>query len=275
VQGKVFRVFQYITELLLVVGFLRLVFKPRRLRFITEYIAFSVINVVLLATSLFIPYFADPLNITRMYHIALITLAPFCILGGEAVWSGISLTWHKMKRSIANFKVDGEDNETALRIIALGVLIPYFLLTSGFIYEVTGQKVTDKADTPYSIALSSYRLDLAGIFSLQDGAAAEWLSENAGDSANVYVDSHTGKLLRFCDYSGKLELLPQDAGKLMPDSYIYLSTWNTTQNELTYAGRAKPGIRQHVSIDDIPGLRAAMENKSIIYVDDGAEVFGP
>jgi len=274
-QGKIFRIFQYITELLLVVGFLRLVFRPKRLRFTTEYIAFSVISVVLLAISLFIPYFADPLNITRMYHIVLITLAPFCILGGEAVWAGISWTWHKMRRSIADFKVDGEDNETALRIIALGVLIPYFLFTSGFIYEVTGQKVTDKADIPYSIALSSYRLDLAGIFSLQDGAAAGWLAQNAGDSANVYVDSHTGKLLKFFNFRGKLELLSQDTGKLKPDSYIYLSTWNTTQNELTYAGRAKPGIRQHVSIDDIPGLKAALESKNIIYTDGGAEVFGP
>jgi uncharacterized membrane protein len=275
IQGKVFRVFQYITELFLIVGFLRLVFKPGRLRFAVEYIALSTISAMLLAISLFVPYFAEPLNITRMYHIALITLAPFCILGGEAIWSGISWSWHKIWRSIKDFKGSEEDNETALRVIALAVLIPYFLFTSGFIYEVTGQRVTDKADTPYSIALSSYRLDLAGIFNLQDGAASRWLAQNTGDSAKVYVDSHTGKLLTFYDFSGKLELLPRDTGKLETDSYIYLSTWNTTQNELTYAGRAKPGIRQHVDIDDIPGLKTAIESKSIIYVNGGAEVFGP
>jgi uncharacterized membrane protein len=166
-----------------------------------------------------------------------------------------------------------EDSQAFLGFIALGILIPYFLFTSGFIYEATRQNITDRIDTPYSIALSSYRLDLAGVFYWQDGAAARWLTQQASDETKVYTDHHTFRPLVLHEFPGQIVGLPLDASELAEDNYIYLSTWNTSKGELTFA--ISPGLRRHVSFSCIPGLITAMEGRDRIYNNGGAQVLAP
>ena len=202
----------------------------------------------------------------------MITLAPFCILGGEAIWLGVSSLWHKLRHRTETSKV-AEDSQGFLKFIALAVLIPYFLFTSGFIYEVTGQEVTDKVDTPYSIALSSYRLKLASVFYWQDGAAAQWLAQKAGDKTNVYLDGHAGLLLGFEKFSGHLMGFPRDASKLQEDDYFYFTSWNMDKKEIT--SDIAPGLRKNTSFDDIPGLITAIESKNRIYANGGAQILAP
>ena len=268
-QGKGFRILQYITQLFLIVGCLRLIFRPKHLRFTTEYIALTVVSALLILDCIFMPDFANTLNTTRWYHIALITLAPFCILGGEAIWLGASALWQKLRRGIEASEF-AEDSPGSLKFVALAVLIPYFLFTSGFIYEVTGQEVTNKVDTPYSIALSSYRLDLTGVFYWRDGAAAEWLAQEAGDEAKVYTDEHTYKLLMFWEFPGQIAGLPRDASKLLENSYIYFSSWNLDKNEITIA--IAPGLRQYINFNDILGLNVVIESGNKIYNNGGAQI---
>jgi uncharacterized membrane protein len=273
-QGKGFRVFQYITELFLIAGCLRLIFRPKDLRFTTEYIALSVTSVLLILDCIFLPNFAPALNTTRWYHITLITLAPFCILGGEAIWLGISSIWHRLRHTVHKaIAGKAEDSQAFLGFMALGILIPYFLFTSGFIYEVTGQEVTDKVDAPYSIALSSYRLDLAGVFYWQDGAAAQWLAQKATGEAKVYTDNHVYKLLELQDFPGQIVSLPRDGSKLPEDGYIYFTSWNLSKGELTFSMLGKAGLRQHISFDDIPGLTKAIDSQNRIYNNGGAQIF--
>ncbi|MCJ7515975.1 MAG: DUF2206 domain-containing protein [Dehalococcoidia bacterium] len=290
-QGKGFRIFQYITQLFLIVGCLRLIFRPKHLRFTAEYIAISLVSALLILACIFLPGFAPGLNTTRWYHITLITLAPFCILGGEAIWLGVISLWRKLRHIVRGMSLraeakqpslaEAEDSQGALKFIALAVLIPYFLFNLGFIYEITGMQVTDKIDTPYSIALSSYRLDLAGVFYWRDGAAAEWLiAKKSDDSAKIYVDSHAAKLLYagFSEdprlsgalYSPQLAGFPPNATELQEDNYVYFTAWNIDKKELTFA--IGPGLRRHCSFADIPGLTRAIENKNRIYNNDGAQV---
>jgi uncharacterized membrane protein len=273
-QGKGFRILQYITELFLIAGCFRLLLRPKGLRFTSEYIALSVTSVLLILACIFLPSFANALNTTRWYHITLITLAPFCILGGEAIWLGISSIWHRLRHAVYKAVAEkAEDNQGYLKFVTLGVLIPYFLFTAGFIYEVTGQQVTDRIDTPYSIALSSYRLDLAGVFYWQDGAAAQWLAQKATGEAKVYTDNHVYKLLELQDFPGQIVSLPRDATELSRDGYIYFSTWNTNKGELTFA--VGPGLRKPVSFSCIPGLTTTMEGKNRVYDNGGAQILAP
>jgi uncharacterized membrane protein len=280
-QGKGFRILQYITELFLIAGCLRLIFRPKGLRFTTEYIALSVTSVLLILACIFLPGFAGALNTTRWYHITLITLAPFCILGGEAIWMGISSVWHRLRHAVHKAVAEkAEDNQAYLRFVALGVLIPYFLFTSGFIYEVTGDRVTDRIDVPYSIALSSYRLDLAGVFYWQDGSAASWLTQQASDETQVYTDHHTFKILGFYGFPGQITVVPYDASKLKGDSHIYLSAWNTDKGEMTFVVYQVPGVsisglRRSISFAEIPGLIIAIQDRDRIYNNGGAQVLAP
>ena len=268
-QGKGFRILQYITQLFLVVGCLRLIFRRRHSRFTGEYIAISVTSVLLLLACIFMPSFASALNTTRWYHLAMITLAPFCILGGEAIWLGASSLWRKLRRRIHTLEF-AEDSQGYLKFIAVAVLIPYFLFTSGFIYEVTTQEVTDKIDTPYSIALSSYRLDLAGVFYWPDGAGAEWLAQKAGDESNVYADHHAHRLVWFYSFPGQAAYLPRKATELKEGSYLYFTAWNLAKHEITFA--TAPGLRQHIAFNDIPGLSHVIDSKNRIYTNGGAQI---
>ena len=273
-QGKIFRVFQLATQLLLILGILRLIFKPKGLNFAVEYLSPCVTGCLLLAVSIFLPGFVEPFNTTRMYHIALITLAPFCILGGEVIWLVITRLWRKLKYAkhaiAANPAHAGHDYPAFITLI---VLIPYFLLTSGLVYEVTRQEVTDSIDTPYSIALSSYRLDLAGLFCRQDGAAAEWLSQNSDNSTSLITDTHARRIIKFYGFPGPFAGVSLDNSLVAADSYIYFTKWNIDKNELTFA--TYTGLRRHYSFNDVPGLIEAVNTRDSVYNNGGARILAP
>jgi uncharacterized membrane protein len=270
---------QYITQLFLVIGFIRLIFKPKNLRFTAEYIALIGASALLLLACIFIPYFTALINTTRFYHITLFLLAPLCILGGEAIWSGMSSLWHKIRPVVPGVSLaQAEDNRAFLGFIALAVLIPYFLFTSGFIFEVTKNETTDVINEPYSIALSSYRLDLAGVYNWQDGAGADWLARNLGDESFIYADSHGCLLLYdYPELRSRLAGLAQGRGQLselaLPeDGYIFLRAWNIDKQELTSC--AGVGLRRSRSFDEL-GFGDFIESKNRIYGNGGAQVLVP
>jgi len=280
-QGQIFRILQLTTQLLLILGMLRLIFKPKGLNFSVEYLSLCATSCLLLAACIFMPGFADLLNTTRMYHITLITLAPFCILGGEVIWLAVTAAWRKLKYAkLATCNSTGIDDRRYPAFITLTVLIPYFLLTSGLVYEITRQDITDSIDTPYSIALSSYRLDLSGVFCRQDGLAANWLSQHSDDNTTLATDQHTHRIIQFHGFRGPVGGISLDTGSLVANSYIYLTRWNVEKNELAFAmypglKKSNAGLRKHFSIEDVPGLKTAIERKNLAYNNGGARVLVP
>jgi uncharacterized membrane protein len=160
-----------------------------------------------------------------------------------------------------------------LQFLVLVVLIPYFIFNSGVVFELSRSQTTHFIDTPYSIALSSYRVDVTTTFTKQDTAAADWLSGVAKEDCQVYVDHHSGKLLGIqvglpCP---ALEF-PHDAKaeELSSPSYSYLRTWNTQKKQLTFGtGYA---ARQSVSFDDLPWFTQTLEKGDKIYDNGGAQI---
>jgi uncharacterized membrane protein len=152
-------------------------------------------------------------------------------------------------------------------------LIPYFLFTSGFVFEVTKSEVTDVVDIPYSIALSSYRVDIAGVFNRRDGAGADWLVQRLGDEHTVYADVHSYKLLGDrTELRGRRIKFPEGMGELLPDSYIYFRTRNIDKQEITFWTGI--GLRRPVSFDET-GLTPIIEARNRIYDNGGAQVLAP
>jgi len=268
-QGKGFRIFQYITQLFIVVGFIRLIFAPRRLRFTGEYIAFSAGSVLLLTACIFLPGFALSMNATRFYHIALFLLAPLFILGGESIWLGMRALWHKTSAVFVT-----EDNQAYLRFVTLAVLIPYFLFTSGFIFEVTGHEVTDRIDSPYSIALSSYRVDVGGVFNRQDGVGTDWLRQRLDDEDTAYADLFGWLSLCYESFFvDQVFCFPWDMSQMPRDSYIYFRTRNIERQEITYAAGIV-GCRESVSFSEA-GVNTLIKSKNRIYNNGGAQILAP
>jgi len=282
-QGKAFRFFQILTELLLVIGFFAMILTPRRFRFRAEYVALSVSCVLILAVCVLVPFFSGWLEVERFYHITLLILAPMCVIGGEAVWRGLS----RLGRAASSRLVCGEtspppsqgeapdgNNARYFRFLALAVLIPYFLFNTGFVFEVTGCERYNACDTPASVALSRHRLDVKAA-SFPENAAFQWLEENADRDTVIYADAYA-KLSRRTVLYQQVKALPPDAGDIADPSYIYLKTWNLEKNEAVFFTRHGEHIGyEHISFDELRGLSGLLRARNLVYENGGAEVRGP
>jgi uncharacterized membrane protein len=268
IPGKLFRLLQYITQALLILGCLRLLFSPRGLKLNGTYIALSVISVGMLLACILFPGFAGILNATRWYHIGLLTLAPFCLIGAETIWELLALAI----REVGRRKPAGgnsNSNEGYLKYFTLFILIPYFIFTSGIFFELSRYQDISRVDIPYSIALSSQRLDIIGIFNSQDLAGASWLKDEGDHRSTVYADDHALKVFSLFGYPNPIVHFTRDTPAAR-STYMYFTSWNNTKGELTFASTGKPGLRDHVQINDLPGLEAIIGNSDRVYCNGGS-----
>lgn len=84
--GKVFRVFQYITEVMLVVGLWFLWQKRKEYDVPASYMAGAIGSFILLGCSIFVPYFTVmTVTTTRLYAVTLFFIAPLLVVGMEGV----------------------------------------------------------------------------------------------------------------------------------------------------------------------------------------------
>jgi hypothetical protein len=164
------------------------------------------------------------------------------------------------------------DSPVVVHFLVLVILIPYFIFNSGVVFELGRSKTTNFIDIPYSIGLSSYRVELTAAFTKQDTVAGGWLySVDQGDYP-LYAD-YNSYILFYRQYGfprDRICLFYYDTEEVCSPSYIYLRTWNTQKRVLTNAfGYA---VRQSVSFADLPRLVSIMNKSSIIYNNGGAQV---
>lgn len=156
--GKAFRIIQYITQALVLVGFLFMLIRRKANQ---QYLLLTMASAAILGLCLMFSIFAAILNATRWYHLALFFLAPMPILVFTAL-----------------FKKP---------ILFVAILIPYALFTTGVIFEVTKQDNIANPNLPYSAGLSGYRLDLTGRFTKEDEAVRDWLAGHS-EIKTIYAD---------------------------------------------------------------------------------------
>jgi hypothetical protein len=85
IEGKLFRIIQYITQALIVMGCVYLLFRYKYYKFNAVFIGGVGAMACLLCMCLFIPSFSSIINITRFYHLTLFFLAPMFILGVDVI----------------------------------------------------------------------------------------------------------------------------------------------------------------------------------------------
>jgi uncharacterized membrane protein len=280
ITGKAFRVVQYTAQFLIIVGFIRLILKSTRTKFTTEYTALTAVSALMLFACITIPYFSGHLEVERFYRIALLFLAPLCVLGGEAIWQGLS-TLTKRRSLPVKFRQGlilgldrGNVSQAYLGALTLAVLIPYFLFNTGFIFEVTKSELYDVVDTPSSVALSSYRVDMKAS-NHREQAGNEWLAEVVDDSSSIYADIYAALPINGL-IPGRVRAFPLDAGQMPENTYVYLKTWNIERNEAIFMMTHGERIWfEHVGFETLPDLSRIMESKNLIYDNGGARVMAP
>jgi uncharacterized membrane protein len=108
--------------------------------------------------------------------------------------------------------------------------VPYFLFTTGFIFQLTGA-------TPSSMALSLYQADWL-ICTDSEAQASQWVEQYLEDGAKICVDEYGGMMLRYRGMREGMkrtslahETLPDESVPIEPGTYIFLRRWNLAQGE--------------------------------------------
>jgi uncharacterized membrane protein len=237
IYNQISAYFFLLTEFLLVIGFLKLLFSRKPvLGFSSEYKILAFFNMGLIAINLLVPAIADTFLMARFYQTTLIILAPLMVLGGKTILELVRLPAMRKVYSV---------------ILVGVVLVPVFLFQTGFIYEVTKSPSN-------SVVLSSYRWSINDTYlQLLDDqmvAGARWLPnnvdmsyaiENRTATIRVYSDSRSvlgvltsyGMVNREKDY----ELRHSDFA-ILPDwyenntfSFTYLSGINVMTSEKSFS----------------------------------------
>jgi uncharacterized membrane protein len=166
------RAFAYMTEGLIVIGFVGLLGKRIKNRqFGDPYFAFIFTSMAFLVALIAIPALANTLNIERFYTILLFFLAPLAVMGLQAIVKTVSK----------------QERQLLISVLLLMVLVPYFLFQTGVVYEIT------KSDS-YSISLSGYRMNPLrlyynlGYIDASSVFGAEWLATNVNSNSTTYSD---------------------------------------------------------------------------------------
>ena len=215
IWNMISRIFAYLTQALIVVGFAGVIAKRIEFHFDMEYFLLNLFSVMFLAALILIPGLANTLDMTRFYHILLFFLAPLCILGAEMIVKIVS------KRK----------TEVIVSILLLMVLVPYFLFQTGFVYEVTGSD-------SWSVPLSKYRMPALRLYgqlgytTAYSISGAQWFSNNvAVEYTQIYADfwSRRTELRGYGSvYIEYVETL-SNTTKMTTNGIVYLSSLNTIE----------------------------------------------
>jgi uncharacterized membrane protein len=240
VWGKVFRVIQYATQLCIIVGCIVMV--KNRKKYSAEYLCFCGAAAFMLGMCMFVPHFAAMINATRFYHLSLFVLAPVFVVGGMTIFRN-------------------------MKILSLGLIIPYFVFTSGAMFELTQQTNINQINMPYSISLSNHRVDMVGVFTENDLKVRDWAVEN-NLVINMYADTHSQLILwekaytYWRDLRAALETKEFKTGK-----YIFLSERNNKDQVLVLrpdTGGSSSGRRIGYTYEDV-GLDKVIAEGTIVY----------
>jgi len=240
----VLKVLHNITQFFVVLGIAELILVRKYTgKFNKEYSQLSVIFFGIWVLSVIIPYYG--FDFTRVYHITLIVLSPYFVIG-SLVFLEI---FKKYLKGI--LKIQASQLPKVLSIF----LLIFLLFNSGWVYEVA-------KDNPTSIALS--KVDYP-VFKDPEVIGASWLhNKRAG---NVYADSY--RWLLFIGFEGYPYDWFQNYKTQSSQLYIFLGDFNIRNCVLLEAYEIGPRIslREYVNVTNI------VKNMNKIYDGKGSNVY--
>jgi uncharacterized membrane protein len=256
------RMFLYLmltTQGLLAIGLLAALLAQRTMRIRREYYALAFVNMLMLGVSLVLPNFADSLNTTRVYQIALIILAPFFVLGWVGIFKALG---RATKRSMAGTLA------VAMALLSI-FLVLYLIFNTGVIFEVA-------KDVPMSYSLDQQGANVSyTIYNPLEKAGAEWTIDVQGAIARsqnmTYIPpifSDTYRWLFLQDWNtSRSYMLRNTIANTPRGAYIYLGTYNVLDNLAVLIGYV--GQTKKTQLLNLTGIKS--RNK--IYANGGSEVY--
>jgi len=246
IWNMISRIFAYVTEALIIIGFVGLAKKQIR-NPVNEYFIFTCVSVGFLAVLIVVPGIANTLNMTRFYHILLFFLSPLCIVGTEVLVQFL----FKRKRKLL------------ISVLLLIILVCYFLFQIGFVYEIT------KSES-WSISLSKHRMSNVRLYSdlgyvdAYSAFGAQWVSRYTDFvRSQVYADIVSAtNVLRV--YGGVFYMnLLTNITAVEGDGVVYLGTLNVVDGKI-----------YDVSLSwNSTELSSTFDNMSLVYINSRSIVY--
>ncbi|PXF61273.1 MAG: hypothetical protein C4B59_04795 [Candidatus Methanogaster sp.] len=197
--GYLNKAVHFTTQFFIAVGIVVSLLKWKERDFNAEYFAFSIPFFGMCIASIIVPHFAASINTTRLYHIILLFLAPFCVIGGMWMLRVLSMSVRASwtSKSVRN----------SLRELYIFFVI-YLFFNSGLIYEIAGN--------PSSFSLNQTAVNCPH-FELQEVDAATWLTDNKVANIIAYSDLYNSYLFQML--TGHLSPLQGTDEVITPTAY--------------------------------------------------------
>jgi uncharacterized membrane protein len=268
ILNTVSRIIAYVIQGFIVLGFFSVLTKKTNIRFNRDYIAFALVSMGMLAACILVPRFANTLNVERIYHISLIFLAPFCVIGAEVLIGVLNDFSSKGK-----FKLPQKlrrEMRWKPTIFLLAILVLYFLFQTNFFYEVAGSKSE-------SIPLSKQRLDPVLLYQSyvyideSNVFGAEWLVKSIDFShTTLFADGNSvfSTLTSYgMIYRGD-PLILYNGIKLTENATIYMSRMNVVDG-LVLLGN---DIGQ-LTINNTSVVYSLLDNTNKVYTNGACDIY--
>jgi uncharacterized membrane protein len=220
VTYKIYIVFMWLTVLFVAIGVLTTLSRYQHMvalpsgnrddfpelltkRFDIKFFSLALISSVIMVATVAIPFVSRGYGFDRAYLLTTIVLSSFFVLGGMRVAEIIRFRWKYL--------------------VVLMVLLPFFMCTTGSIYQLFGDPRSINLNTEGSIFDMLYIYD-------QDTMSAKWLQNYSEKNITIYAD-YTG-ISRIISQGGFYKTLQDRAYEIIPKqkplgkSYIYLRRFN-------------------------------------------------
>ena len=260
-----------VMQLFITVAIFKLVLRRGEEKFDDEYVSFSLVSFVLCLAAVAVPYLASYLNTSRLYHVTLLFLAPFCIVGAVAIFKFLSkiFCFISTKRSFMS-------KQTSLKFLSI-ILGVFLLFNSGFMYEVTKSH-------PSSVSLSQNwikeygnaeeKLEFYNVYTpAEEVVSAGWLSQYRGDALEIYSDfrARNNVLNSYAMISRSEGLVIYNTTTIVNEkSYIYFRKLNIVDGLMG----GSPKVTGPPDMFDATTILSSLSQKANkIYSNGGSEVY--
>ena len=193
---------------LIIVGVTSVVLRGRRGETINrEYFAFSLVALAILFAALGVPFFAEALNTTRIYHLCLTLLAPFAVIGAvDLLSAGLAERAGNLRQNLTG---------TSLQLASI-LFVLFFLFNTGVVYEIF-------QDDPQSISLNN-NVEYPR-FTETEVVSARW-AVAIHNGTRIYADKHRSQLLKGFERGSIWAFSPEAPADIPQNSLIFLGRTN-------------------------------------------------
>ena len=263
---EIYRFFHLIVQFFISVGILRLLLKPKEMKFEREYIGFSLYWFIICIAAIVVGSFAV-MNPGRLYHLSLFLLAPFAIIGGITIFEVIikifmrSWTSKMLKHS--------------LKVLSVFLVI-FLLFNTGFIFEIVKDHSNSISLSQESVKKYGDVKDKGGVYitivSTYDVFSSKWLSKNMDQNKKIYATLGYGQgytvLMAYGNIPPPKVRSITNKTTSITNSYIYLYYFNVVEKIRLDCDP----LGKYLTFSNMTDIYPLLKDKSLIYDNGGSEI---